>query len=96
MCIRDSSKTVDILKQFQQNQTTYTDFKTLDNGGPAETLAKLLLEDCTNLNLFVGRAINPAHQNPGLPMDLSIKLRIIENLMEVMKALGKTVSIKYY
>ena len=29
-------------------------------------------------------------------MDLSIKLRIIENLMEVMKALGKTVSIKYY
>ncbi len=90
------SKTVDILKQFQQNQTTYTDFKTLDNGGPAETLAKLLLEDCTNLNLFVGRAINPAHQNPGLPMDLSIKLRIIENLMEVMKALGKTVSIKYY
>lgn len=90
------SKTVEILKQFEQNATTYQDFRELDSGGPAQTLAKLLLEDCTSLSLFVGTAINPAHQNPGLPVDLSIKLRIIENLSEVLTKLGKTVSIKYY
>ena len=65
-----------------------------DNG--AAMLAKMLLEECTCLNLFIGRSINPAHQNPNLPMDLSIKLRIIGELSELISNLGKQVECTYY
>lgn len=61
----------------------------------ASRLAKLLIEDCTHLNLLVGRAINPAHQNPDFPLDLSIKVKVIENLVEIMEKLGKEVNIEY-
>ena len=48
------------------------------------------------LNLFIGTAINPAHQNPGLPSDLSIKLKLIDKLCGLMERLGKRVTKKYY
>lgn len=62
----------------------------------ADLLTRVFLEDCTHLNFHVGKAINPAHQNPDLPKDLSIKLRVLEQLKEQLEALGKEVTIHYY
>lgn len=59
------------------------------------TLGKLLIEECTHLHLCVGRAVNPAHQDPNFPSDFSIKLKLIEQLCEVMKGLGKEVTVNY-
>lgn len=42
------------------------------------------------------KKINPAHQNPNLPVDLSIKLRLLEDLYNVMEKAGKVVERKYY
>lgn len=50
----------------------------------ATLLAKELLENATDINFFVGKAINPAHQNPDLPITFSIKIRIIEELVECL------------
>ena len=54
-------------------------------------MAKVILEDCTCLRLFVGTAINPAHQNPNLPSDLSIKGKLIDEIASLAKRLGKSV-----
>lgn len=62
----------------------------------ASLIAQMLFEDATDVNLFVGRAMNPAHQNPDMPIDLSIKLRLIDDLAQCLEKMGKIVSVNYY
>lgn len=62
----------------------------------AAQLARMLFEDCTHIKLLIGRAINAAHQNPDFPKELSIKLRVLEELEDILIELGKVVEIKYY
>ncbi len=86
-------RTVEILKGFivgNEGQTV----KLKEKNGAAK-LARILMEDCTNLTLWVGKAINPAHQNPDLPIDLSIKMQEVDRLADVMRRLGKEVSFRY-
>ena len=90
------SRTVEILQEYLDHETDSFYFKKLDEKNGAAMLSKILLEECTTLNLFIGTAINPAHQNPGLPSDLSIKLKLIDKLCGLMERLGKRVTKKYY
>ncbi len=90
------SRTLELLRAAQAAQTDTTPFKRLDEDNGAAKLARLLLEDCTHLKLFVGTAINPAHQNPNLPTDLSIKFRLIDEIQIELERLGKTVEKVYY
>ena len=59
-------------------------------------MARLLIEECTDLNLFVGKAVNTAHENPDLPFDLSIRMNLVEQLKECAQNLGKKVNVRYY
>ena len=59
-------------------------------------IAQLLFEEATDIRFIVGRAINPAHQNPNLPVDLSIKIRLLEELAQTLRGAGKVVKIRYY
>jgi hypothetical protein len=45
---------------------------------------------------LVGKAVNPAHQNPDFPTDLSIKLNIILELKEHLLLLGQKVCLIMY
>lgn len=68
----------------------------LKEGEDAGTiLAKTLLEDCTHLNLWFGKAVNPAHQNPYFPIDFNIKLKIVTEIMTELRKLGKQVQMTY-
>ncbi len=89
------NRALEILRQFNR-QDGEIDPRILDADNGAAKLARLLIEDCTDLTMYIGRAINPAHQNPNLPMDLSIKLRLLNELAEEMRAMGRRVEVRYY
>lgn len=60
----------------------------------ASQLAQILFEEATSVRIYVGRSVNIAHQ--GLPIDTSMKLKIVEKLQETLKKLGKNVVVNYY
>ncbi|NLW64634.1 MAG: SpoIIE family protein phosphatase [Clostridiales bacterium] len=62
----------------------------------ASQIARLLFEEATDINLFVGTAVNPAQQNPALPINFSIKMRLMEELADCLKKMGKKVKLSYF
>lgn len=68
----------------------------LDEADGAAKLAKLLIERCTKLKLFIGKAVNPAHQNPDFPTELRVKWHLLDDLGTAMQKLGREVEKKYY
>ena len=71
-------------------------FHELDKPNGGSMVAKVLIEDCTEVHLYVGKAINSAYQNPGLPFDLGIRQNLVEQLRHVIEEMGKTVVVTYY
>ena len=71
-------------------------FIELDKPNGASMLAKLLIEQCTDLHLFVGKAVNAAYQNTELPFQLGVRQKLVDQIEDVMKRLGKGVSVRYY
>lgn len=61
----------------------------------ATKLSDLLINDSTHIEFWIGKAINPAHQNPDFPFELSIKLHVLEKIIATLKRIGKVVTIKY-
>lgn len=62
----------------------------------ASLLCRLLFEEATDINFYVGRAINPAHQNPELPITFSIKMNLVEELSACLKKMGKRIKVSYF
>ena len=62
----------------------------------ASLICRLLFEEATDINFYVGRAVNPAHQNPDLPIHFNIKMRLVEELAECLKAMGKRIKVSYF
>ncbi len=62
----------------------------------ASLISRLLFEEATDINFYVGRAINPAHQNPDLPINFSIKMNLVQELSECLKKMGKRIKVSYF
>lgn len=62
----------------------------------ASAISRMLFEEATDINFFVGRAANPAHQNPDLPIGFNIKMRLVEQLSEALKVMGKKIKVSYF
>ncbi len=62
----------------------------------ASLISRLLFEEATDINFYVGRAINPAHQNPDLPINFSIKMNLVEELSKSLKQMGKRIKVSYF
>ena len=91
------NRVLQLLRRYVKNETVSEEFfEELDKPNGGSMVAKVLIEDCTEVHLFVGKAINSAYQNPGLPFDLGIRQNLVEQLKHVIEEMGKTVTITYY
>ena len=59
----------------------------------ASLLANMLFEDATHVTFFVGQSINAAHQ--GLPIDTTMKLKLVESIAANLQKAGKVVELNY-
>lgn len=89
-------KALEYAKRYLSESSSIKDLIELGKKDGASRLAKMLLEECTKVNFFIGRAINPAHQNPELPLDLGLKIKLVNEMADCLRALGKRVEIEYY
>ncbi|WFR57337.1 SpoIIE family protein phosphatase [Anaerocolumna sp. AGMB13025] len=90
------SRALVLMKHYVEGNVDEFFFEELDKDNGGSKVAKLIIEDCTVLNLFVGKAINEAHQNPGLPFDLSIRMHLVEQIKDTALKMGKQVTVKYF
>lgn len=61
----------------------------------ASRLTDLLLE-ADSVRIIVGRAINPAHQSPEMPVTLALKQKVVDEIAQYLRSLAKEVSVEYH
>ena len=88
------NKVVEYAKDYLAENELYEEWYFKQNG--AALICQLLFEEATDINFYVGRAINPAHQNPDLPINFNIKMNLVEELTKCLKEMGKRVKLSYF
>ena len=88
------NKVVEYANDYIQNNDSYEEWGYSHDG--ASLISRLLFEEATDINFYVGKAINPAHQNPNLPINFNIKMNLVQELSEALKKMGKRIKVSYF
>lgn len=86
------------LRRLLELSNVYLDIKDLrpkifvQNDG-ANKLADMLFIQASDVEFFVGQSINAAHQ--GLPIDITMKMKLVESIANNLKLMGKNVILNY-
>ncbi len=88
------NKVVEYAKDYLKDNESYTHWGYKRDG--ASLICRLLFEEATDINFYVGRAVNPAHQNPDLPINFNIKMNLVEELSGCLRQMGKRIKVSYF
>ena len=88
------NKVVEYAKDYLGENKYYEHWSFKRDG--ASQISRLLFEEATDINFYVGRAINPAHQNPDLPINFNIKMNLVEELSKCLREMGKRIKVSYF
>ncbi|NCA92866.1 hypothetical protein EOM82_06430 [bacterium] len=88
------SRVLDYAKSYLSDNKSYEQWSCKQDG--ASKITRLLFEEATDINFFVGCAINPAHQTPELPISFNTKMRLAEELSVCLHKMGKKIVISYF
>ncbi len=88
------NKVLEYAKDFLSENKEYEHWEFARDG--ASLISRLLFEEATDINFYVGRAINPAHQNPDLPINFNIKMNLVKELSECLRKMGKNIKVSYF
>lgn len=88
------NKVLTYAKDYLRDNKSYEQWSFKHDG--ASLICQLLFEEATDINFFVGRAVNPAHQNPDLPINFNIKMNLVSELSDCLKKMGKRIKVSYF
>ena len=88
------SRVVEYAKDSLEENELYEKWGFAHDG--ASLICRMLFEEATDVNFYVGRAVNPAHQNPDLPISFNIKMQLVKELTEYLGKMGKRVKVSYF
>lgn len=71
-------------------------FDELAKKNGATKIANILIDQCTAVHLFVGRAVNTDYSSKNLPFDVTARKNIIHRLKDVLKKMDKRVYLSFY
>ena len=88
------NKVVEYANDYVKNNDFYEEWGYGNDG--ASLISRLLFEEATDINFYVGKAVNPAHQNPDLPINFNIKMNLVQELSKALKRMGKRIKVSYF
>lgn len=90
------NKVIEILRQYNQEDVPIEVFDELakSNGGRKNRQTQLI-DQCTKVNLFVGKAVNEDYSNKNLPLYYGQK-KYCTALEDALRALNKNVVLHFY
>lgn len=88
------NRVLEYAKDYLNDNESYEQWNFRHDG--ASLIARLLFEEATDINFYVGRAINPAHQNPDLPINFNIKMNLVKELSACLVEMGKRIKVSYF
>lgn len=88
------NKVLEYAKDYLGENKSYEHWSYKRDG--ASLICRLLFEEATDINFYVGRAVNPAHQNPDLPINFNIKMNLVQELSKCLVKMGKKIKVSYF
>lgn len=88
------NRVVEYAKDYVGEDARFEEWYFKKNG--AALISQILFEEATDINFYVGKAKNPAHQNPDLPINFNIKMSLVEDLSKSLREMGKRVKVSYF
>ena len=88
------TRAADIMERyFASEEAGYSE---LDAENGAAILARQLIERCTSLQVYIGRAQNEGYAGKDVPLDLNMKMKAIDRICELLDKRGVPVTKYYY
>ena len=88
------NKVVEYANDYINSNKTFDEWGYGQDG--ASMISRLLFEEATDINFYVGKAVNPAHQNPDLPINFNIKMNLVQELSKALRKMGKRIKVSYF
>lgn len=88
--------TLRYLKEFLNNPITRKSLNRFKDKNGASILANKLLNEGTHINFFLGHSLNTVYKDNSFPTKMGRKFRIVGEIINILKRLGKTVNIYYF
>jgi hypothetical protein len=86
------NKVLEYAKDYLEENASYEEWSYKKDG--ASLIARMLFETATDVNLFIGKAVNPAHQN--MKFNFEVKMRLVSELVDCLNKMGKIVMVNYF
>ena len=71
-------------------------FDELAKKNGATEIANILIDKCTTVNLFVGKAVNNNYTHKTLPFEITARKNIIHGLEDLLKRMDKKINFYFY